>query len=190
MKRFGEIFYSHLGKMLDGKQQTGKHKRYYLRNVNVQWYQLDLSDLAEMDFNAQDREKYRLKNGDVLICEGGEVGRAAIWRDELPECYFQKALHRVRSNPNHATPEYLVWLMFNLAKRGRLAEVTSEVTIAHLTGVKLKTIEFPLPPLHLQEKFSSIANRFQLFRLQQIESVRQAEHLFQSLLHRAFNEKL
>ena len=184
--KFGNVCDSHLGKMLDAKQQTGKNKRPYLRNVNVQWNKIDISDLSEMDFDEKDRKKYRLKYGDVLICEGGEVGRAAIWRDELPECYFQKALHRASPNPKLATPEFIVWLMYSLATLGGLTDFTSQVTIAHLTGVKLKTIEFPLPPLALQGKFTQVVQRYERLRSQQRESLRQVEHLFQSLLKSAF----
>jgi len=172
--------------MLDAKQQTGKHKRPYLRNVNVQWGRIDLSDLQEMDFDERERRILRLRKGDVLICEGGEVGRAAIWNDELPEMYYQKALHRARLNPGLAVPEFIAWLMWCLAHLGGLTDFTSQVTIAHLTGVKLKTIEFPLPPLPLQQQFAHIVQEFERLRAQQHETERQAEHLFQTLLHRAF----
>ena len=99
VKRFDRICESRLGKMLDRKQQTGQRPRPYLRNANVYWDRLDLNTVLEMDFDESDREEFRLRKGDILICEGGEVGRCAIWNDELPECYFQKALHRVRPYP-------------------------------------------------------------------------------------------
>ncbi|MCI0528770.1 MAG: restriction endonuclease subunit S, partial [Nitrospira sp.] len=184
--RFGEVCDTRLGKMLDTKQQTGKNKRPYLRNENVQWRRIDISDIHEMDFDEREREILRLRKGDILICEGGEVGRAAIWNDELPECYYQKALHRARPDPKLAVPEFILWLMWCLAKLGGLGDFTSQVTIAHLTGVKLKTIEFPLPPLPLQQKFAQIDQKYEQLSAQQRESERQAEHLFQSLLHRAF----
>ena len=170
------------------KQQKGKHKRSYLRNVNVQWNKINITNLAQMDFDRNDRKRYRLKYGDVLICEGGEVGRAAIWKDELPECYFQKALHRARPNPKLAQPEFIVLLLYSLAQLGGLIDFTSQVTIAHLTGVKLKTIEFPLPPLPLQAKFTQVVNSYERLWCQQHEALRQAEHLFQSLLARSFED--
>lgn len=186
--QFDEICESRLGKMLDAKQQTGMDKRLYLRNVNVKWGQFDLSDLAEMDFDEADREEFRLKKGDVLICEGGEVGRAAIWNNQLPECYYQKALHRVRPNPKFATSEFIFGLMRCLAKNGGLGDFTSQVTIAHLTGEKLKTIRFPLPPLSLQQKFIKVMHKHERLHAQQREALRQAEHLFQTLLARSFGE--
>src|SRR5262245_56226792 len=79
-----------LGKMLDAKQITGEHLAPYLRNADVQWDRVSTYDLPEMDFDDQDRQTLRLVPGDVLVCEGGEIGRTAIWRGELPECYYQK----------------------------------------------------------------------------------------------------
>jgi type I restriction enzyme S subunit len=69
----------------------------------------DLSEVFEMDFDKKDREIFALRSGDILICEGGEPGRASIWNCEVPECYFQKALHRVRIINNQADPTYIVF---------------------------------------------------------------------------------
>jgi type I restriction enzyme S subunit len=188
--RFDQVCESRLGKMLDAKQQTGKHTRPYLRNVNIQWGKVDLSDVQEMDFAPDERAMFRLRRGDVLICEGGEVGRTAIWNDELPECYYQKALHRARPKPSLALPEFILWLMRHLAESGGLGDFTSQVTIAHLTGDKLKTLEFALPPLSLQQEFAHIARKHERLRAQQREALRQAEQLFDTLLDRAFRREL
>jgi len=190
LAQFGQVCETRLGKMLDAKQQTGENRRPYLRNVNVQWGRIDLSDLQEMDFGGREREILRLRKGDVLICEGGEVGRAAIWNNELPEMYYQKALHRARPDPELAVPEFIVWLMWCLADLGGLVDFTSQVTIAHLTGVKLRTIEFPLPPLPLQQQFARLVRKFERLRAQQREADRQAGHLFRTLLYRAFRGEL
>ena len=160
--KFNDVCELRLGKMLDDKQQTGKHLRPYLRNINVQWANIDLTDVAQMDFDQKDREEFRLKYGDILICEGGEVGRSAIWRDEMPECYFQKALHRARPNPKLAIPEYIIWLMFMMAQTGGLGDFTSQVTIAHLTGEKLKELVIPIPPLPEQEEFAAVVRRVEV----------------------------
>lgn len=187
---FEEVCESRLGKMLDAKQQTGNHRRPYLRNENIRWMYIDLTDLHEMDFDESDRAMFRLRKGDILICEGGEVGRCAIWGDQLAECYYQKALHRARPNLNRILPEFTVWLLWRLAHSGGLGDFTSQVTIAHLTGEKLKTIKFPLPPISEQLKFAEIATKFKKIEIQQAESSRQAEHLFQSLMQRAFQGEL
>jgi type I restriction enzyme S subunit len=96
----GQVYETQLGKMLSQKAHTGQSPKPYLRNRNVQWGHIDLSELAYMDFNDREMKKFRLDKGDLLVCEGGFVGRAAIWIGELEECYYQKALHRVRPHDN------------------------------------------------------------------------------------------
>jgi type I restriction enzyme S subunit len=188
--RFGDICETRLGKMLDAKQQTGENLRPYLRNLNVQWARVDLSDVLEMDFSPRERDILRLRRGDVLICEGGEVGRAAIWNDEVPEMYYQKALHRARPSADLALPEFIVWLMRCQADSGGLTDSTSQATIAHLTGVKLRAMEFPLPRLALQHRFAAIVSHHRVLQAEQREAERQTEYLFQTLLHRAFEGAL
>ena len=187
LARFEDVCETRLGKMLDDKKQTGKHKRPYLRNFNVRWHSLDLSDIAEMDFDEKDRKEFRLQYGDVLICEGGEVGRAAIWRNEMEECYFQKALHRARPNSKLANPEYIVHLLWWMAQTGGLVDSTSQVTFAHLTGEKLKELVIPVPPLSLQEEFAGVVARVESLRGRMGESTRGVEGLFESLLAGAFS---
>lgn len=190
IKTFGDVCDSHLGKMLDAKQQTGKHLRLYLRNANVQWNRLWLDDIAEMDFDERDRRKYRLHYGDLLICEGGEVGRTAIWRNQLDECYFQKALHRARVNPDLALPEYILFFMWFMANYQGLRDHTTSVTIAHLTGVKLKRIPVPLPPIALQKSFVTIHTKIEDLRNTLSRSEKKLDTLFLSLQQRAFRGEL
>ena len=190
MTLFGDVGESRLGKMLDGNQQTGQHLRPYLRNTNVKWNQFDLSDLNEMDFNNDDRREFRLKYGDLLICEGGEVGRAAIWRDELKECYFQKALHRVRPKPHLAVPEYLLHFLWQTGRHGGFGFLTSQATIAHLTGVKLKQLPLPLPPLELQQTFASHLKELERENRTFVNAERDADNLFNCLVQRAFEGEL
>jgi len=184
--RFDTIAKSRLGKMLDSKRQTGEHKRPYLRNLNVQWARLKLDDLLQMDFDDADRQEFRLKRGDLLVCEGGEVGRAAIWREELPECYFQKAIHRVRPHPDRSTPEYLLHLLWSLAKRNALVDVNSKATIPHLTGVQLAALKIIVPPLPLQKRFTNLVNLVDAIQAQQRQTHDAIENLFATTLHRAF----
>lgn len=187
MLTFGEVCDCRLGKMLDKKRQTGKHLRPYLRNANVQWGRFELSDMLEMDFDEKDRKTFSLRKGDVLICEGGEVGRAAIWNNDLEECYFQKALHRVRPNTEVVTSEYILWLMWALAKSGGLVDSTSRATIAHLTGVKLKSLRIPVPPIERQKNFVALIENVNSILSQQEAAQSGTESSFQSLLHRAFS---
>jgi type I restriction enzyme S subunit len=191
MHSFSKVCDSRLGKMLDAKQQTGQHNRPYMRNLNVQWGRIDLSQVFEMDFDVSDREEFRLKYGDVLVCEGGAgVGQTAIWRDEIPECYFQKSLHRVRPVADKATPEYIAFLMWTLMKGSSLLRSISSATIPHLTGEKLKDVRIPVPPLKLQQHFTKQCQQIAVIKAKAVEGVTGANELFNSLVQRAFRGEL
>lgn len=186
LRSFKDACPTRLGKMLDQKQQTGQHVRKYLRNANVQWFRLDLNDVLEMDFDESARETFALKDGDLLICEGGEPGRAAIWRNQLGECYYQKALHRGRPNPNLARSEYLLWLLWFLSKQGGLSDHVTSATIAHLTGEKLKAMMIPLPPLALQQNFVERLKVHERLRHKFEHALQKQDDLFGALQQRAF----
>ena len=93
--RLGDVTDSCLGKMLDQEKNRGELQPY-LANINVRWGTFDLEDLPQMRFEAGEQERYGLKYGDLVICEGGEPGRCAIWKEQLPDMKIQKAIHRVR----------------------------------------------------------------------------------------------
>lgn len=187
---FAELFDSRLGKMLDAKKQVGGKKFKYLGNSNLQWFRYNFDNLSEMEFDENEIEKFELKKGDILICEGGEVGRCAIWNNEMPNVYFQKAIHRARVISNNITPEYTVMLFWFLAKFGGLNDYVTAATIAHLTGEKLKTIPIPVPPIGLQEKYRDtviqLNNQKELFTKSYLCTV----NLFNSLLQQAFKGEL
>ena len=143
---------SRLGKMLDKKQQTGKNLHKYLGNHNVKWFEFDFNSLSEMDFDNEDQKEFSLQYGDVLMCEGGDVGRCAVWKCELSDCYYQKALHRIRCS-DELNPFFFVHLIKQMADSGCLENSTNTSTISHLTGVKLKKMKIVLPPIKLQNRF-------------------------------------
>ena len=154
MKRFalGEICEIQLGKMLSPKAKLGASPLPYLRNANVQWNRVDLTTISRMDFDEREQRKYLLKKGDVLVCEGGEPGRAAVWKDELAPCFFQKALHRLRPLTDSVLPEYIVYALRKAALRGEFTNSITQATIAHLPVVALEKLELPLPPLSEQRE--------------------------------------
>ncbi len=133
-----------LGKMLDAKRIIGNHLLPYLRNVDVQWDRINTAGLPRMDITLQEYERYTLKPGDLLVCEGGEVGRAAIWSGDLPLCGFQKALHRLRPISRGEVPRYLYYLLQVASRIGAFDDGHTS-TIPHLTGDKLRAHRFPFP---------------------------------------------
>jgi len=186
--RFDQIFDSRLGKMLDAKKQTRKNAYKYLGNSNVLWGKFNMNNLHEMDFDDKDRRIFKLQKGDLLICEGGEVGRTAIWEGKLENVFFQKAIHRARPIEKNITPEFAMKLMWFLAKFGGLDDYVTSATIAHLTGEKLKTIMIPLPPIDLQQRFSNCLHNINIQKGQLEQD--SSESLFQSLLQKAFTGEL
>lgn len=141
-----------LGKMLDTKRITGSHLVPYLRNTDVQWESINVIDLPEMDIPPQEFERYTVRLGDLLVCEGGEVGRAAIWSDPLEVCGFQKALHRIRPRKSDLDISRFLLLQLRLAVAVGAFVDGHESTIAHLTGEKLRAHRFLFPPFEEQER--------------------------------------
>ena len=168
----GEIAETRLGKMLSAKARTGNGGRAYLRNKNVQWGRLDLDDVFRMDFSDAEFEKFRLREGDLLVCEGGEVGRAAIWRGQLPECAYQKALHRVRPRGG-VQPEFLLYLFMHYSHARRFDEYVTGSTIKHLPQEDVRLLPVPLPPLGEQRRIVAAIEE-QLSRLDAAETTLEA----------------
>ncbi len=144
-----------LGKMLDEKRIQHTALAPYLRNVDVQWSGINVYDLPEMDFGTRDRKKFSLRRGDLLVCEGGEVGRTAIWEGQLDPCFFQKALHRLRPTvPNRDDPRFMKYLMRWAAEYGIFAATGNANTIDHLTADKLRKHRFGFPPMDEQRSIA------------------------------------
>lgn len=142
-----------LGKMLDEKKISGNHLAPYLRNVDVQWDRINIDELPQMDFDGSEVERYGLRAGDLLVCEGGDVGRSATWKGELTECYYQKALHRLRPRDGSSDlPRFQFYLMQAAAKREVFTGGQGKATIAHLTAEALRRYRFAYPPRAEQEQ--------------------------------------
>lgn len=135
-----------LGKMLDAKRFTGKYLLPYLRNIDVQWDRVNVEDLPEMDIEPNEFGRFTLADGDLLVCEGGEVGRTAMWSGELSVCAFQKAIHRVRPRSNQDVPRFYYYIMRAAAWSGVFLAYGNPNTIPHLTAEKLRVYRFPFPP--------------------------------------------
>lgn len=182
-----KIASSRLGKMLDKKKQTGLYQRKYLANANVQWFSFDLNDLNQMDFNEDDQQEFSLVNGDLLVCEGGEIGRCAVWREEINDCYFQKAIHRVRCNTEMILPEYLAHSFFYHSQKNGFADiVSSKATIAHLPGDKLKAMGVIVPPIELQQQFVSFVEQSDKSKFELKQAIERVTNLMKSLMQQDF----
>lgn len=149
--KLGEVADAQLGKMLDKAKRSDGALLPYLRNINVRWGLFDLNDLFQMPFTDHEAEKFAIRDGDVLVCEGGEPGRSAVWAGGDTEIKFQKALHRVRLYGG-IDPRWLVHYLRLEAGRGRLSDHFTGTTIKHFTGEALARYQIPLPPLREQRR--------------------------------------
>lgn len=187
MCTFSEIASSRLGKMLDTKQQTGENNYPYLANFNVQWFRFNLENLNQMDFDKGDRAEFELRDGDLLVCEGGEIGRCAVWHNELQPCFFQKALHRVRCDRQVIHPDYLAgWFRYNCDHEGFAAIAGAKATIAHLPGVKLKQLRVAVPPMELQDQFAAFVHQVDKSKAAVQKSLDKLQILFDKLMQEYF----
>ena len=156
VKPVGEVAEHCLGKMLDKRKNKGT-PRPYLRNLNVRWFDFNLDDVLEMKFEDHEAARYTAVRGDVLVCEGGYPGRAAIWERDEP-IYFQKAIHRVRFHE----PERNRWFLYYLLKcdlDGSLRDHFTGSGIQHFTGKALAKLPIPLPPLEEQQRIVAILDK-------------------------------
>ena len=139
----GDQFDVTLGKMLDAARNNGEPKPY-IGNRAVQWGRVEISAVGVVPLTRSDLHRFRLRVGDLLVCEGGEVGRAAIWRDELPECYFQKALHRLRAKHGFDA-RLMLALLAHWSSTGAFADYVTQTSIAHLPRERFIQMPLPLP---------------------------------------------
>ena len=146
----GAEFSIQLGKMLDAAKNVGVPKPF-LGNRAVQWGRIDLAAIGEIKLTPSDLQRLRLRDGDLLVCEGGEIGRAAVWQQPIEECYYQKALHRLRPIRG-----YNVQLMLNILQRlastGFLLNFVTQTSIAHLPKEKFAIVPIPVPPTKAEQR--------------------------------------
>ena len=151
--RLTNVAITELGKTLDAKKNKGESYDY-LCALNVKWYTFDFTTMKQIRLEEKEKERYLVRKGDLLICEGGDVGRSAIWESDNP-IYYQNALHRVRFYQN--INQYFFLHVLNYYKNiGLIDDVSGGVTIKHFTQNSMQKLLFPLPPLVEQERIVSV----------------------------------
>ena len=145
-----------LGKMLDTKKASGKYPTPYLRNVDVRWDSINVRDLPLIDIAPEERSRFTLRIGDLLVCEGRHLGRAAFWRGQLEVCGFQKALHRLRPlDSARDNPRFLYYCLLLVHVLDAFGASSQDNSIPHLTGEMLRAHRFPFPPRQEQDAIAS-----------------------------------
>ena len=174
-----------LGKMLSQKAKQGISPRPYMRNANVQWGYVDLNNVAEMDFSPNEQERFRLEKDDILVCEGGEVGRTAIWNNQLEECYYQKAIHRLRpKSKSTISPYYFLHYMTLIFLVRNVSVVEgARSTIAHIPVAKLKALPLALPHKSEQDQIVGAIGSIDAKIAAEEDRKAALDALFKSMLH-------
>ncbi len=136
--------------MLDQGKKTGLHPIPYLRNLDVRWDYINVDDLPTMDIAPHERDRFTVRKGDLLMVEGRELGRCAVWQGDDGVIAFQKALHRLRPLDKSEHVRFFYYLMIFVNGTGAFVADQSPNEIPHLTGEELRKYRFPKPPLSEQ----------------------------------------
>ena len=152
----GELFEISAGKTMSAAARNGPNKTPFLRTSNVLWDEIDLSSVDEMSLSERDLTAKLLRRGDLLVCEGGEIGRAAIWNGEVETISFQNHLHRLRPIVPDVEPRfYVFFLQSAFTQLGIFEGAGNSTTIPNLSRSRLAGLEVPQPPIHEQQAISA-----------------------------------
>jgi type I restriction enzyme, S subunit len=149
VRRVKDCGKSVLGKMLDNESSGAKYLKPYLKSKNIQWQNIALDQVEEMYFTQNDLKNYRINKNDLLLSEGGEVGKTSIWNNELEECYIQNSVHKITINSLN-NYKYFFYQSFVLGSSEYYNSIVSAISIRHLTKEKLINIKVLQPPLRVQ----------------------------------------
>jgi type I restriction enzyme S subunit len=161
--RLGDVFDVKQGKQLSSKEsKEGKTLRPFLRTSNILWNKIDISSISYMPFSDEEFETLKLRRGDILVCEGGDVGRTSVWEGQLEECAYQNHLHRLRPKENNIVNYFFsYWMEYAICLRGLYVNSANRTTIPNLSAQRLKSFFIPLPPLEEQKAIAGILSTVQ-----------------------------
>lgn len=155
--------YSHivLGKMLMTSPPKDSEGLYtlekYLKSKNVGWLQLflDEDNIDEMWFNQYEKSIYKLQENDIVMNEGGDIGKVSCWRGVDFDCYIQNSINKITADYNRVNAGFLCYWLYNLSSLGYFWSIVSQISIAHLTKEKLSNSPVVLPPISEQVAIAS-----------------------------------
>jgi type I restriction enzyme S subunit len=188
----GEVFDLKQGKQLsDRESKTNKIQRPFLRTSNLFWGKISTSKLDLMYFTPEEFETLKLMKGDILVCEGGDIGRTALYQEDSMEIAYQNHLHRLRPLNDRIFNEFFVfWIDHAINQRGLYIHAANRTTIPNLSGSRLKGFFIPFPAVSIQMQISKVLVDINS-KLEAEEAKKKAlEELFKTLLRDLMTAKI
>jgi type I restriction enzyme S subunit len=162
ISRLGDLFDVQQGKALSQKARRGVSPRPFLRTANVLWGKVDLTTVDRMDFTEEEAARLSLRTGDLLVCEGGEIGRSAVWNHPDNGFSYQNHIHRLRKKTDGILPEFVMyWMQAAFLLLRLYGGVGNKTTIPNLSGTRLKQLLVPVPPLPEQRAIAAVLSKIQ-----------------------------
>ena len=184
---FGNLFEIGAGKTMSAAARDGADKIPFLRTSNVLWDGIDLSSVDEMSIPERELPAKLLKRGDLLVCEGGEIGRAAIWNGEVETMSFQNHLHRLRPIDPDVEPRfYVFFLQSAFTQLGIFEGAGNKTTIPNLSRSRLADLQVPRPPLSEQRAISATLSQVRHAMETQKQFAALAQDLKRTAMHTLF----
>ena len=138
-----------LGKMLCNENKGNYKLKPYLKSKNIGWESVIVNEVDEMWYSKNEMKTYRIHKNDLLVSEGGEVGKTCIWNDEIKECYIQNSVHKITFKKN-MNPIFFLYYLYTLGKSSYFKSIVNQVSIGHLTREKLVKVKCIVPPFEIQ----------------------------------------
>ena len=156
----GDLFGIEQGLSLKGNLATDGQGVPFLRTSNVYWEEVDLGTVSRMRLRGDLPPGKLLRKGDLLVCEGGEIGRAAVWNGEIETCLYQNHLHRLRPlEPSQTIPGFAAaWLEEGFKHRKVYEGAGNRTTIPNLSRARLAELPMPHPDITVQHETVNILN--------------------------------
>jgi type I restriction enzyme, S subunit len=187
--RIDDLFAIQQGKQVSARHRDGNHQRPFLRTKNVYWGRIDLTELDAMHFSEEEERRLRLLPGDLLTCEGGWVGRTAIWNGEAPDCLYQNHLHRLRRVSIDTDPSFaLFWLWYAFEIGEIYFGRQNDTTIPNLSKSRLGELPMPSPSSAEQRKIAAVLSAVQRAVERQERLIALTAELKKALIHKLFTE--
>jgi type I restriction enzyme, S subunit len=187
--RLDDLFTIQQGKQVSARHRPGDRQRPFLRTKNVYWGRLELADLDAMHFSEEDERRLRLVSGDLLTCEGGWVGRTAIWNGEKTVCLYQNHLHRLRRISTETVPQFALYWLWYAFEIGEVYFGRQNVTtIPNLSKSRLGELQMPSPKPEEQLQIGKVLSAVQRAIERQGQLIAITAELKKALTHKLFTE--